>query len=185
MTDTEKKENKMRPEENKSKNRGKRKTALSYAVEFFVKIAATAAVIAILTIFVVGIYVNHSNSNYPMIKDGDLCITYKLADLAVGDEIAYLRDGNVVFGRIVARAGDVVEIRDDNLTVNGYGVFENAVYPTPAEGAKIVFPYTVPQDTFFVLNDYRSDPGDSRICGGIKKDRIKGKVVMVLRIRGI
>lgn len=163
----------------------KKKSALSFAIEFFIKIAVTALVVAGLAIFAVGIYVNHSNSCYPMIKDGDLVITYKLnTKYALDDEIGYLHDGKIKFGRIVARTGDVVDIREETLTVNGYGVYENAVYPTTAEGATIEFPYTVPTDTVFVLNDYRSDPADSRIYGGIRIADTKGKVFLLLRRRG-
>ena len=81
--------------------------------------------------------------------------------------------------------GDIVDISDGNLTVNGYGVYEDAVYPTTDEGAAISFPYTVPKETVFVLNDYRSDPTDSRIYGGIPLKKTKGKVMIVFRIRGI
>ena len=151
----------------------KKRTAFSFAIEFFVKIGVTALIVLGLLIFVVGVYVNHSNSGYPMIKDGDLCLTFKKAKLALGDEIAYEQDGNIRFGRIVAMAGDNVDISDNTITVNGYGVFENAVYPTTAEGATINFPYTVSDGTVFVLNDYRDDVTDSRIYGSIPSERLK------------
>ena len=162
----------------------KKKSALHFAIEFFVKIAVTAAVVAVLVIFVVGIYINHSDSSYPMIKDGDLCIPYTLGTILRDDEIAYQKDGKIRFGRVVGMPGDVVEITEENLTVNGYGVYENAVYPTTAEGAKIEFPYTVPADSYFVLNDYRSDATDSRMYGGIPKSETKGKIFLLLRRRG-
>ena len=80
----------------------RKKTARQYAISFFIKIGVTALVVVILLIFVVGIYVNHSNSGYPMIKDGDLCLTFRLASLHRGDPIVYERDGVTKFGRIVA-----------------------------------------------------------------------------------
>ena len=163
----------------------KKKSAASYAISFFIKLAVTALVIFLLLTFVVGLYVNHSNSSYPMLKDGDLCLTYRLATLVKGDEIAYEKDGTIRFGRIVGTAGDVVDITDGSITVNGYGVFEDAVYPTTAEGAKITFPYKVPEEAVFVLNDYRSDPTDSRAYGAIPLSETKGKVILVLRRRGI
>ena len=106
------------------------------------------------------------------------------AKLNSGDEIAYVHDGKIRFGRIVGMPGDTVDMSGDNLAVNGYGVFEDAVYPTTAEGASITLPYTVPQDTYFVLNDYRDDITDSRTYGGIPKSDTKGKLVMLLRRRG-
>ena len=52
------------------------------------------------------------------------------------------------------------------------------------EEANITFPYTVPNDTYFVLNDYRPDPTDSRMYGGIPKTDTKGKIFLMLRRRG-
>ena len=163
----------------------KKKTAGYYALSFLIKIGVTALIVWALLTWVVGLYVNHSNSSYPMLKDGDLCLTYKLGTVVRGDEVAYLCEGQIRFGRIVGTAGDVVDVNEGSITINGYGVFEDAVYPTTAEGAKIAFPYTVPQDTVFVLNDYRDDPTDSRVYGGIPLESLRGKVIMVLRRRGI
>ena len=150
-------------EEKESKPK-KKKSALAFAIEFFVKIAVTAAVIVILVVFIVGIF--------------------KHATILTDDAIAYKHNGKICFGRVVARPGDVVDIAEDNLTVNGYGVYENAVYPTTAEGATIDFPYTVPEDTVFVLNDYRPDPEDSRKYGGISLKDTKGKIILMIRRRG-
>jgi signal peptidase I, bacterial type len=136
-------------------------------------------------LFVAGVYVNHTNSGYPMIKDGDLCITYKLANLNKGDEIAYVKDGKIKFGRVVAMPGDTVDISEDKIVVNGMGVYEDTVYPTTAEGSAISYPYKVSSETVFVLNDYRDDITDSRTYGSIPLSETKGKIVLVLRRRGI
>ena len=119
------------------------------------------------------------------IKVGITALTYKLASLSAGDEIVYKKDGKVYFGRIAAVEGDRVDILDGKLMVNGYGVYENTVYPTTAEGSKISYPYEVPKDTVFVLNDYRDDINDSRSFGAIPIAETKGKIVMILRRRGI
>lgn len=163
----------------------RKKTATDYAIEFAVKIAITAAVIVILLVFVVGIHVNHSNSSYPMIKDGDLVITWKIGDVTNGEEIAYESDGQIRFGRVVAGGGDVVDISDSYITVNGYGVTEDVVYPTSSDGAIIEFPYQVPEGTVFVLNDFREDTSDSRSFGGVALTDVEGKVIFLIRRRGI
>ncbi len=178
-------ENLIKSEGKQKEQSKKKKTAAHYAIEFFIKIGVTALIIVILLIFVCGIYINHSNSSYPMLKDGDLCLTYKPADLSEGMEIAYIRDDRIRFGRIVASEGDIVDISDGQITVNGYNVFEDTVYPTTSEGSKIEYPYQVPEGTYFVLNDYRDDPDDSRCFGGISKKDTRGKVIMLLRRRGI
>jgi len=162
----------------------KKKSAGRLAAEFFIKLGVTALLIWALLTFVVGIYVVHSNTGYPMVKDGDLCIIYRLGEIYNGDEVAYRMDGKIRFARVVAMPGDVVDISEESMTINGYGVFEDTVYPTTGEGALIQFPYTVPEGTFFVLNDYRSDVTDSRTYGAIPKTKVKGKVVFMMRRRG-
>lgn len=168
-----------------AKAKKRKKTSKDYAVEFFLKIAITAAVVVILCFFVVGIHVNHGNSSYPMIKDGDLVITYRIGKLEAGEEIAYKVDGQTRFGRISAVGGDVVDISGEYLKVNDYGITEDVVFPTTSEGAKISFPYTVPEDSLFVMNDLRKDINDSRTYGAIPRKDCEGKVVLVLRLRGI
>ena len=169
----------------KKSGKKKKKSAGRYAAEFFIKIGVTALIIWALCSFVIGIYIVHGNSGYPMLKDGELCIIYRWGELHQGDEVAYLQDGRIRFGRIVALPGNTVDLSEGNLTVNGYGVFEDAVYPTTGEGALVSFPYEVPKDSYFILNDYRSDITDSRSYGAVSKKNIKGKVVFVMRRRGI
>lgn len=163
----------------------KKRSAKSYALGLLAKLTLTVLAVWVSCTFIIGIFVNHTNSAYPMIKDGDLCITFRLGELKQGEEIAYLLDGTTRFGRIIAFGGDVVEIKDDYITVNGYGIFENAVYPTTSEGSTITYPYTVPENCVFVLNDFRSDMSDSRTYGGIPLGDTKGKVVFLMRRRGI
>lgn len=40
-------------------------------------------------------------------------------------------------------------------------------YPVTADGSAVSFPYRVPKDCVFVLNDYRPNLSDSRTYGGI------------------
>lgn len=179
--DTEKK---LEDTEKKPKKKKKR-SAASYALSLFVKIGLTAAVVWVLLTYVGGVYMCHDNKAYPMIKDGDLVITYRLDELRQGDVIAYRHDETVRFGRIVALQGDTVDISGEYVSVNGYGIYEDTVYPTTAEGSSVAYPYTVPPDHVFVLNDYRSDISDSRTYGAIPMEDSFGKAVFVMRRRGI
>lgn len=163
----------------------KKKSAGRYAAEFFIKIAVTALVVWILLSFVFGIYVVHDNRSYPMLKDGDLCLILRPAELRSGDAVVYTSGGKIRFGRIAAMPGETVDIGDEGLMVNGYNVFEDTVYPTGAEGAETVFPYTVPEGMYFILNDYRPDISDSRTFGAVSKKNIKGRIIFIMRRRGI
>ena len=171
--------------QNKEKAKKKKRSALSYAAELLIKIAATVLGVWLLCTYVIAIHVNHSNASYPMLKDGDLCISYRLGDIREGEEISYKHDGKVCFGRVVALSGDTVEIKNGYVSVDGYGVLEDVVYETTAEGSLIEYPYTVADNSVFVLNDFRNDVEDSRSFGAIDRSEIEGKVIFVIRRRGI
>ena len=78
------------------------------------------------------------------VKDGDLVFTYHLEDYRQGDAVVYRHDETVHFGRVIALPGDMVDLTGDYVTVNGYGLYEETVYPTSAQGAALSFPYTNP-----------------------------------------
>lgn len=169
------------------KNVGKKKkrSAKYYLMELIIKIGITGLILWIMLDFVVMISVCHDNTAYPMIKDGDFCLTYRLAELRQGDEITYIKDDKVRLGRVIAFGGDTVDIENNGVSVNGLNIAENVVYPTDSQGSAAEFPYKIPEDCVFVLNDYRSDLSDSRTYGGIPLSDVKGVVVFIMRRRGI
>ena len=167
------------------KNPKKKRTAGYYAMSFFLKAGITAAVLWLLLTFAAGVYICHTNSAYPAIKDGDFCLTYRLAKPEQGAMIVYRHDGAIRFGRIIAFGGDKVSIFTDYITVNDYCISDQTVYPNSPEGSAVSYPYTVPKNCVFVLNDYRSDLSDSRTFGGIPLGELQGAVVFTMRMRGI
>ena len=167
------------------KKRRKKRTAGYYAMSFFLKVGITAAVLWILLTFVAGVFICHTNSAYPSIKDGDFCLTYRLAKQEQGSMVVYRHNGEIRFGRVIASGGDSVSIFTDYITVNGYCISDETVYPISPEGSAVSYPYTVPENCVFVLNDYRSDLSDSRTFGGIPLEELQGAVVFTMRMRGI
>jgi len=165
--------------------RKKKRTAKYYAAVFFIKLGVAALVLWITFSFVLGVFICHTNSAYPSIRDGEFCLVNRLKEPKQGAMIVYRQDGKIKFGRVVALEGEKVEIFNDYITVDGYGISENVVYPTSPEGSAISYPYYVPEDSIFVLNDFRSDISDSRTYGGIPEDDVVGTVVFTMRIRGI
>ncbi|MBR6420735.1 MAG: signal peptidase I [Oscillospiraceae bacterium] len=132
----------------------KKRTAKSYALSFFVKLFATALILTLVFRFIAGIHICHTNSAYPTIRDGEFCLMYQPKQ---GTMIVYRRDGEVKFGRVIAFSGDKVSVFNDFVSVNDYGISDNAVYPTSPEGSAISYPYQVPENCVFVLNDFRSE----------------------------
>lgn len=123
---------------------------------------------------------------FPALKDGDLAIVFRMQqEYAKNDVIAYSTTEGIRFGRIVARGNDVV-FMDDSGTwqVNGTTQSGEILYPTYAlEG--IEYPFRVPENCVFVLGDYRTKATDSRIYGPISLDDVEGKVITILRRRGL
>ncbi len=78
--------------------------------------------------------------------------------------------------RVVALAGDVIDVRDERLAVNGLALDEPyARPPTLAEGNALAYPFRVPADSVFVLGDNRPLSGDSRSWGPVARASILGK----------
>ncbi len=149
-----------------------------------IKTGVIIAAFWIALTFVFGVYHLKGNRMFPSLRDGDLILTYRLEAYKPGEVVAYHLDGTTRFGRITAFPGNTVEIAENGILVNGTEQGEQIFYPTePAEGG-ISYPYTVPEDSFFLLNDYRPDKSDSRSFGAVAKTDLEGKVIYIFRRRG-
>lgn len=126
------------------------------------------------------------NDMFPAVKDGDLVLAYRLQDsYAKDDVVAFTVSGEVRVGRIVGRAGDVINMDDSgNLQVNGTTQVGEILYPTYAK-EQFSYPYVVPEGSVFILCDYRTQCEDSRDFGPVILQDVEGKVITILRRRGI
>ena len=123
---------------------------------------------------------------FPAIKDGDLIIGFRLQRQYVkNDVLVYKVEGKQKIGRLVARATDVVTIDEDGtLRVNGTVQSGEIMYPTYGK-EEITYPYKVPEKNVFILGDYRTQAQDSRDLGPIPINKVKGKVITILRRQGL
>jgi signal peptidase I len=101
--------------------------------------------------------------------------------------VTFQQGGYRRVARVVAMGGDVVEISENGgLIVNGNVQSEEIFYITTADTmSDLEYPYTVPEDSYFVLGDFRTNSIDSRMYGAVSKSDIDGKIISFLRIRGI
>ncbi|MBQ0037237.1 MAG: signal peptidase I [Clostridiales bacterium] len=126
------------------------------------------------------------NEMFPAVKDGDLVIAYRLQkDYYQNDPVVYSHEGEKRIGRVVAGEGDVVQITESGaLIVNGTtqsGEIYFATYPREDGGTEL----RVPENSFYILGDYRTNSTDSRDFGAVSADDLIGKVITVMRRRGI
>lgn len=170
--------------EGSSASRSHKKNSLREVREFIIRIAATVVAVWLMLTFVFGIYLCHSDTCYPMVKDGDLCVTWRPQSPSQGDLTVYRQNGSAVFGRVVAVSGDRVEIVDGVVWVNGFIAVQDRQYPASKEADEIRYPLTVPEKSVFILNDNPSNTNDSRRYGAIPLDNCCGSVVFLVRRRG-
>ena len=160
-----------------------KKTVLAAAIKTYVLLLLFRAVFT----RVLGIYLVKGSSMYPAMRDGDLCITYRLEPYTAGDAVAYVsgEQQSITFGRIIASAGDTVEITQEGLLlVNGYQPAEEVFYPTLPYGNSSSVKTVIGNDEWFILNDYRTDLSDSRVYGSFSSESLQGKVIWLIRRRG-
>lgn len=126
------------------------------------------------------------NGMFPAIEDGDLILAYRMqTDYAKNDVVVYEHEGKVTTARILGREGDVINMDDSgNLQVNGTTQGGEIMYPTYAKEG-ITYPFVVPDGHFFLLGDYRTQTTDSRDFGPVSEADVAGKVITILRRRGI
>jgi len=150
-----------------------------------VKIAAISIVFTLIFTFLYGLHRGQDPDMAPMIKDGDLLMFYRLdKDYAIGDLLVLDFHGARQARRVVARAGDIVDITEDGLIINGAIQQEPEIYQqTRRYEDGVSFPLTVGEGQVFVLGDSRENATDSRVYGPVNTDDTLGTVITVLRRR--
>ena len=166
-----------------------KKTSLLNDMLFLViKLSAIALTFTLLLTFLFGIIRYQEPSMAPAIKDGDLVLyhRYKTVGYQPGDAIVIEHGGKQQVRRVVATAGDEVDITTDGLVINGAPQQEREIYQnTERYEEGVDFPLTVPEGQVFVLSDSRTNATDSRIFGSVDIKDTLGKVITVIRRRSI
>lgn len=152
-------------------------TVLRSTVYSLITVAAAAVLVATLWLPVLRIY---GNSMTPTLQDGQIVCSVKTGKMSRGDIVAFYYNNKVLIKRVIANAGDWVEI-DENGTVyvNDEELIEPYVKEKSLGDADIEFPYQVPDGKFFVLGDHRETSADSRhtTVGCIDPEQLVGKIV--------
>jgi signal peptidase I len=111
-------------------------------------------------------------------------ITPFLSDYKRGDVIVFEPPAGVLEGgrnipfikRVIGIAGDVVEIHDDSVWVNGVKLVEPYIYEgQPTTPLSEISKWVVPAGYLFVLGDHREASQDSRVFGPIAKSSVVGR----------
>ena len=148
------------------------------------------AVIWVLFFVIVGVTHMPTTDMYPRIDAGDFVLFYRLdRDVKAQDiivlekEVPSLEGKHPFICRVVAVAGDTVEITEDShLIINGNTVVEpNIFYATSRYEGYTEYPLTLQEGECFVLADSRNGGTDSRFFGPVTRDEIDGTVITIVR----
>lgn len=167
---------------------GEKKSTLRQDLMFLMLKILTIAVMFILVFtFLFGIGRSVDISMSPSIKDGDLVIFDRLDKKYIKSDVLVLKfQGEVQTRRVIAVAGDEVDITEDGLVINGSPQQEKDIKgKTFRYDTGVKFPLKVGEGEVFVLGDNRENSTDSRVYGSVKVKDTLGKVMTIIRRRGI
>jgi signal peptidase I len=143
-----------------------------------------ALLLALLVNMYVGeaVAIKDGPSMQPNLYRGDRMLTekisYRFHPPRRGDVVIVDRPGNEVtlVKRVVAVAGETIEVRNGHTFINGQPIDEPWVthFGGPGYG-----PELVPENHVFVLGDNRAVSRDSRAIGPVPVDAVRGRVVAV------
>lgn len=153
---------------------------LRSTVYTLITVAAVAILVATLWLPVLQIY---GSSMTPTLEDGQIVVSVKSADLKRGDIVAFYYNNKVLVKRVIAEAGDWVNIAEDGtVSVNDEKLDEPYITDKAFGDTNIELPYQVPEAKIFVMGDHRSVSIDSRntMVGCIAQEQIIGKLVFRL-----
>lgn len=175
-------------EDDKKRKKIKHRSPMNPMHVFFIHAFVIVLILWLMFGFICGLATAPNNDMSPQIKTSDLLLYYRLDKHPKAQDvvIVYINDTRYV-GRIVAAAGDTVEITDEEtLVINGNTMNESNIYtPTPNYEGFVEYPVTLSQGEYFVLSDNRNGGEDSRYYGVVKENEILGTVITVVRRNNI
>lgn len=155
------------------------------ALDWLLHIGIAVVIGVLIVTFVVQRTLVHDISMQPTLVDGDNLIVEKLSVKLGG-----LKPGNIIvfyspeekkqlIKRLIAVAGDKVEIKEGKVFVNGKALNESYLKEVETQplGKPEYSNLTVPKGYVYVLGDNRPKSMDSRILGPIEISRISGRAI--------
>jgi signal peptidase I len=135
------------------------------------------------------IFRNPSNSMVPTLLPGDLLLVdndyYRHKPITRGDVVVFLGPNkrDLYIQRILGMPGDLFQIKDKEVFVNGLKVFDKFAdfsgAQAPIPNKHNYGPLKIPEGRYFLLGDNRNDSLDSRVFGPVDQNLIVAKAIVI------
>ena len=163
-----------------SQAKGKRRfrRVLAAILGTLLVLAAIAALLSARFFPVLQIY---GDSMAPTLNEGDFVVAMETGEFESGDIVAFYFEDRVLVKRVIATAGDWVNIAEDGtVSVNEVAIEEPYLEELALGNCNIELPYQVPESHVFLMGDHRSVSIDSRntAVGSIAEEQIIGKLLV-------
>lgn len=116
----------------------------------------------------------------PALTEGQIAAASTTGGIEKGDMIAFYSGSQVLVKRVIALAGDWVDMDESGTVyVNSFALDEPYVTEASLGRCDLQFPCQVPEGCVFVLGDHRSVSIDSRSAsvGFVSRERVIGRLI--------
>lgn len=151
---------------------------LKSAVYALIIVAAIAVLIATLVLPVLQI---SGDSMVPTLNSGEIVVLLKSSSLERGDLCGFSYSNKILIKRVIGLPGDMISIDENgNVSINGEALEEPYISEKALGECDIEFPFSVPENAYFLMGDRRETSIDSRstVIGCIEKEQIIGKLFL-------
>lgn len=171
-------------EEEPLKRTGPTKPAKSELREWLETIGIALVLALLLRTLVVQVYKVEGESMLPNFHTGEMVLVnkfiYKIRQPLPGEVVVLddpLNPRRQLIKRVIAVAGETVEIKQDRVYINGVPLAEDYIYRELLRGETLE-KVTVPAESVFVMGDNRGNSSDSRRIGPIPIAKLEGKAFL-------
>ena len=157
--------------------RNYRRTLLS-TISALVSVAAIAVLVSMLALPFLQVV---GESMTPSLYEGEIVVAPRGTTFQKGDVIAFYYNNKILVKRVIANAGEWVNIdADGNVFINDVPLDEPYLTEKALGDCNITLPYQVPDGKIFVMGDHRATSSDSRntAVGCVSQEQVVGRVML-------